>query len=157
MKTEEVDDRKKKLVSDMVDDVIESDEKILASGMAGTMKDEESIESLVGSIIIERQYKISKEEETLSTKTLKTPITKFITTPAKVAVKYGVTMNMGNYESARVDVTVEMPCYKEDVHECYALVSSYVEELISDQIKQINSDGKKKDDVVESKGEESPF
>ena len=35
----------------------------------------------------------------------------FVTTPANVSVKGGATVNLGNYESARVDVMLSCPCY----------------------------------------------
>ena len=38
----------------------------------------------------------------------------FATDPAKVRVGRGVTINMGNFESARIDISIEMPCYVED-------------------------------------------
>ena len=38
---------------------------------------------------------------------------------AKVSLKFGKTINLGNYESLRVDVGVELPCYPEEFEEAY--------------------------------------
>ena len=35
---------------------------------------------------------------------------KFETEPATVSVDYALTMNLGNYESARISVSVTVPC-----------------------------------------------
>ena len=110
-----------------------------------------------GSIIVERQYRIPTEAEPTKyeTKTLRTPVMRFLTQPAKVTVKYGATLNIGNYESARVDVAVEMPCYSEDVDETYRLVSDYAGTLIESQVEDIRDSLK-----AESKSpaeDESPF
>lgn len=42
-------------------------------------------------------------------------VRKFEVEPAYVRVSAGMTRNMGNYESLRVDVSVSMPCYAEEV------------------------------------------
>jgi hypothetical protein len=102
-----------------------------------------------GQITIERSYHIAKQEEPtkFSTRTLDTPIMRFLTQPAKVAVKYGATLNMGNFESVRVDIMVEMPCYKEDVDELYKVIADYTESLITEHVAEIKdtaSGGKKK-------------
>lgn len=95
------------------------------------------VKAVSGIVHIERQYKVVKEDKEFATEVLKLPVTRFVTTPAKVAVKYGVTLNMGNYESARVDVMVEVPCYKEDIDEVYQMIADYTEELVTEHIEQI--------------------
>lgn len=44
--------------------------------------------------------------------TLRVPV--FATDPARVRVAGGLTLNLGDYNSARVDVMVELPCYPEE-------------------------------------------
>jgi hypothetical protein len=56
-----------------------------------------------GSGTIDRE---SSEEGTLE-------VHAFVTTPAEVDLTYGFTVNMGNYEFARIDVGIKVPCYKE--------------------------------------------
>ena len=42
-------------------------------------------------------------------------ITTFATAPASVYAGMGMTVNIGNYESLRIDAGVTLPCYKEEV------------------------------------------
>jgi len=50
----------------------------------------------------------------------------FETAPANVSCSMGMTINLGNYESLRVEVGVVLPCYKEEVEDaqqrCFELV-----------------------------------
>jgi hypothetical protein len=107
-----------------------------------------------GIVHIERQYKITKEGKEFATEVLKTPVMRFAVTPARVSVKYGVTLNMGNYESSRVDVLVEVPCYKEDIDEVFSMIADYTEDLVSQHIDQIKGVDKEK---PEEEVEDDPF
>jgi hypothetical protein len=69
------------------------------------------------------------------------PIRPFATIPAKVAVKLGRTINLGNYESARVDVSMEMPCYREEVSEVYPKLFSHVAGLLAAEVGKITGTG----------------
>ncbi len=40
---------------------------------------------------------------------------RFETSPAEVTVDYSLTVNLGNYESAKIGVIVTVPCYKEEI------------------------------------------
>lgn len=42
-------------------------------------------------------------------------VQQFMTEPAYVRVNAGVTRSIADYESLRVDVSVSLPCYKEEV------------------------------------------
>lgn len=55
---------------------------------------------------------------------------------AKVRVGGGVTKNMGDYESVRVHVEIEMPCEPtwEAVNELYPELSEYVDGRLRDEI-----------------------
>jgi len=46
---------------------------------------------------------------------------------ARVRVSKGLTINMGNYESARIDVDLMLPCYPEEVKEMMKYVDTLVE------------------------------
>ena len=67
--------------------------------------------------------KIKGDASIITTKSVKTPdgteetvkeesvgVSDFNTEPAKVNFSVGMTLNLGNYESARIDVGVVMPC-----------------------------------------------
>lgn len=61
----------------------------------------------------------------------------FATTTAKVGVKLGRTINLGNYESARIDVMIEMPCYVEEAPKVYGDVFSLAEERLMTETDKI--------------------
>lgn len=68
----------------------------------------------------------------------------FATTPARVGVKFGRTINLGNYESARVDVSFDIPCYVEEAPRVYSEVLEMAETRISEEVakitKQLNAE-----------------
>lgn len=57
----------------------------------------------------------------------------FITQPAVVGVEAGLTINLGNYESARISVSISVPCYAEERDAAYNEACKWVEERISKQ------------------------
>jgi hypothetical protein len=63
----------------------------------------------------------------------------FETTPAEVEAKMGLTINLGNYESLRVDVGVKMPCYKEEIEKAQALAFEIVERELFAKVKEAKS------------------
>jgi hypothetical protein len=56
----------------------------------------------------------------------------FATTPARVRVCGSVTRNLGNYNSARVEVSVEVPCYPEqsEIEAAYNFASGLIDRYI---------------------------
>ena len=62
----------------------------------------------------------------------------FTNTPARVRVEGGVTRNMGDYNSIKVGVIIEYPCYPEEseVRRTYRIVSNLVDELIGSELAQ---------------------
>lgn len=61
----------------------------------------------------------------------------FKTEPARVTVQKGITCNLGNYESARVTVGFEAPCYVEEVREVEAVLNDLVEARIGKEVLDI--------------------
>lgn len=53
--------------------------------------------------------------------------------PAHVRVMAGLTVNQGNYEFLRIDVSVSLPCLPTEVEAAYAKASDYVAEFISEE------------------------
>jgi hypothetical protein len=66
-------------------------------------------------------------------------IHKFETEPALVTAEYALTMNLGNYESARISVSVTVPCYKEEIDEAYEFAQAWAEERLSKERNMIDS------------------
>jgi aspartate/tyrosine/aromatic aminotransferase len=61
----------------------------------------------------------------------------FVSNAASISVKAGFTKNLGNYESARVDVMLTMPCYPEEVDRIYEEVKDWVDARIDYLWKEI--------------------
>lgn len=57
--------------------------------------------------------------------------------PAEVYVEYGVTLNLQNFESARLTVGVRMPCYKEEVNDAYEYAAKWVEDRVQGEVASI--------------------
>ena len=64
-----------------------------------------------------------------------------ITNPARVSVKLGITKNLGNFNSLRVDVQVEYPCKPDEVTVASTVkrVSRWVQEFIEQEIEEAES------------------
>lgn len=87
-----------------------------------------------GSGVSRSAYKVRKEVIDETDQQLITPPVDIPegVTPAKVRVGAGLTISMGQFESLRVDVVIEMPCMPNEaaINETYELVS----ELVSDKL-----------------------
>ncbi len=79
------------------------------------------------------------ERETVSEKTDEKMIRVgvFQTAPARVNINKGLTLNLGNYESARVSVGFEMPCYVEEVKEVTEVVNQMVEDRLQAEVVEV--------------------
>lgn len=62
-------------------------------------------------------------------------VRKFEVEPAYVRVSAGMTKNMGNYESLRVDVSVSIPCYAEEVEKVIPVVADMVAAHLDEELK----------------------
>ena len=65
----------------------------------------------------------------------------FVTQPAQVSVTVALNMNLGNYESAKVSVSLTLPCYSEEIDQAYEFAQKWAEERV----------GKERDLIVESR------
>jgi hypothetical protein len=62
---------------------------------------------------------------------------RFITEPATVAVSMGLTLNLGRYETARIDVGLKVPCYLEEVDAAYEYARKWVEEKVTAEAEDV--------------------
>lgn len=53
--------------------------------------------------------------------------------PAYVRISAGLTLNLGNFESLRIDCAVELPCLPEDLESAYEEASDFVQEKIAQE------------------------
>jgi len=74
----------------------------------------------------------------------------FETEAARVAVEAGRTLNAGNYESFRISIRLEVPCYVEEVLDVYQDTLLTVHELLEVEseraISAIRGEGDDEDD-----------
>jgi len=73
---------------------------------------------------------------------------KFETATASVTVEYGATINLGNFESVRIGVSVTVPCYVEELDQTYEFAQAWAEARITSERDLISE---------KRKGEDSPF
>lgn len=66
----------------------------------------------------------------------------FVSSPSTVSVKAGFTKNLGNYESARVDIMLTMPCYPEEIDGIYEEVKDWVDSRIDYLWKELEGEKK---------------
>ena len=69
-------------------------------------------------------------------RTEKLEVRKFLAEPAYVRVNVGMTKNMGNYESLRLDVSLSVPCYTEEIDQVFHSVADRVSVLLEEEMKQ---------------------
>lgn len=69
----------------------------------------------------------------------KLAVHRFVTAPATVGVDLGLTINTGNFESARISVSVTVPCYREEVESAYEWAKNWVEEKVKTEVADIQA------------------
>lgn len=108
-------------------------------------KIEEKLEKATGYVTVKRTVggkKISEntEDEEIS-------VHKFVTEPAKVTLNQGVTINLGNFENARIDVGISVPCYVEETDVAYTEASRWLEQRIVKEIDLLRDHARKRVDT----------
>lgn len=90
-------------------------------------------------VTITRQMGTKRDpgEETVEEETI--AVHEFVTTPAEVEVGVALTLNLGNFESAKLNVNVRVPCYKEELDAAYLFAQSFVESRVSKERDQIRA------------------
>ena len=63
-------------------------------------------------------------------------VRRFATDPAFVRVNKGFTSNMGNYESLRIDVSITVPCYVEEIDAVIVDAADKAHEAVTDEFKK---------------------
>lgn len=81
-------------------------------------------------LLVTRQYKYGPDGEWTEpeNKEEQVAIHRYITQPATVFFELGGTLNMGNYEMARVSAGVTVPCYREESGAAFAWAKDFVQE-----------------------------
>ena len=61
--------------------------------------------------------------------------------PTQVEVKLGLTINLGNFESARVDVGIRIPCTAEEIRPVFDEAKAWCTKQIGGEVKKIRGRG----------------
>lgn len=89
-----------------------------------------------GRVMVTTQYRKDDEEEYVEEQL---EVRRFPdgVAPAHVTAKYGMTLNLGNYESARCDVSVTLPCFVEEIDDAFTEAWGIAKTQIRSQTKNI--------------------
>jgi hypothetical protein len=90
---------------------------------------------------VARQFKQSADGKWLDPQNTEEVVAvhRYVTQPAVVGCELGSTLNMGNYESARISVTVTVPCYREEVDSAFEWAKDFVEERYKKEVAEARS------------------
>ena len=84
---------------------------------------------------VDNRFVHGKGDETcITAKDEVVEVRRFDTTPAIVRRGYGLTLNQGNYESARIDVSVEVPCYLADIFKADKWAAEFCEQRVRKEV-----------------------
>ena len=86
---------------------------------------------------VTRQFKFQKTEGVPQNDEEVIAIHRFATEPARVEVNLGLTLNLGNYESAKLTVGVTVPCYKEETEGAFVWAREWIEKKIQTEVDSI--------------------
>ncbi len=95
---------------------------------------------------VTRQYPGQSEPETKSETVV---IRDFHVPPAEVGVGLGLTLQLRPYESARIDVSVRVPCYAAEMEGAYEFAKRFVHERLDaerDAVREWSKRSSKSDD-----------
>jgi len=85
-------------------------------------------------MFVSKTFKDSSGNESTEQNDSIMEVRRFLTEPAKVSFEAGLTLNIGNYESARVAVCVVLPCYTEEVDDAYQYAKDWVSDRLGKEV-----------------------
>lgn len=91
-----------------------------------------------GSVIVTRQFKNGTRQGVVETvKEEQLEVRNFEVQPGSVSAKYGLTINLGNYESARCEALVTIPCYAEEIDDAFKMAWAVAERELQVQVRSV--------------------
>lgn len=95
-------------------------------------------------VVVERQFKKAGDKSWADAappevKEEKLTVHRFVTAPANVGVDLGLTVNTGNFESARITVSVSVPCYREEIDDAYRWAKEWAEERVKTEVADVQA------------------
>ncbi|MBW2168298.1 MAG: hypothetical protein JRG69_03385 [Deltaproteobacteria bacterium] len=79
-----------------------------------------------------KEYDSKAAEEIVAVHNFEGPV-------ARIRRGYGLTMNLTNYESARFDVILELPCYVEDIDKADEFAKRWVEQRCEAEVAEVRA------------------
>lgn len=104
--------------------------------MADT-KDAASKKLAATQAFVTKQFKVGKQWGAVQGGEEVLEVHRFATEPARVEVSLGVTVNLGNFESAKLSIGVVVPCYKEETEEAFTWAKNWVESKVMSEVERI--------------------
>lgn len=85
-------------------------------------------------VTVTRQYGKDGDEETTD---VELEVRRFEVEPAHVTAEYSMTINLGNFESARCNCSVTLPCYIEEIEPAFEKAWKIAKAQLQEQTKGI--------------------
>lgn len=70
----------------------------------------------------------------------KIKIRPFATIPMTIGIKLGQTINTGDFESVRIDVSIFVPCYVEEAKEMYSKVIKFAGSILNKEVRDLRTE-----------------
>jgi hypothetical protein len=98
------------------------------------MSKSQKTETVEAKMFVSRQFtKLGKPSKPEENESNQLEVMTFQVEPAYVRASFGLTINMGNYESVKCDVSVTLPCYVEEIPEALSVAQKLAEDEVSRQ------------------------
>lgn len=66
-------------------------------------------------------------------------VRKFVTATAEIGLQFGGTVNLGNFESARLDIICKIPTYLEEIDDAYNFAFKFADNKLNEQLKKLQT------------------
>lgn len=88
-------------------------------------------------VYVTKQFVAKKKEGVAQTEEETLAVHRFATEPAKIEVSLGLTLNLGSFESAKLLVGMQVPCYKEEANDAFDWAKEWISTRLQKEVKQI--------------------
>lgn len=86
---------------------------------------------------VSRQFKNGRVLTAEDATEEKLNVRRFHTFPANVGITESVTLNVGDYESCKIAVTLNVPCHIEEVEDAYDFAYRFVEDRVAKEVAEV--------------------
>lgn len=109
--------------------------------MSSKSEEKDGLTAVASTVLVRRQ--IGPKEAEIEEETKVIEVHRFVTAPAEVGYEIGLTLNLGNYESARITVGVKLPCYVEELDVTLQRAKAWAEKHLETEKSGIAAGSKK--------------